>query len=154
MTGILHRLAAQNDTEMAKPDFATHFLRGIAHFNSREFWDAHESWEEIWLAAESDVEQFLQGLIQVAAAYHHLKRGTFPGGVRLFDSGLRRLQSFPAGFCDLDRGPMEMLARQHRAWAAERLSEEKRNDRLRDEEYPVLNLVITNRAPSPPLDRW
>ena len=137
-----------------KPDFATHFTRGIEHFNAREFWDAHESWEEIWLAAESDVEQFLQGLIQVAAAYHHLKRGTFSGGVRLFDAGLRRLQSFPPGFCDLDRQSMETLAREHRLWAAERLSEEKRDERLGDDEYPLLHLVITNRAPSPPLERW
>lgn len=137
-----------------KPDFAAFFTRGIEHFNAREFWEAHEAWEEIWLAAESDVEQFLQGLIQIAAAYHHLKRGTFSGGVRLFDAGLRRLQSFPPGFCDLDRAAVESSAKEHRAWAAERLSEEKRNDRLSQEAYPVLRLVITNRAPSPPLDRW
>jgi uncharacterized protein len=129
-------------------------VRGVAHFNAREFWDAHEAWEEIWLAAESDVEQFLQGLIQVAAAYHHLKRGTFSGGVRLFDAGLRRLQAFPPGFCDLDRAAAESRAREHRVWAAERLGEEKRHERLHEDEYPLLRLVITDRAPSPPLDRW
>ena len=129
-------------------------MRGVAHFNAREFWDAHEAWEEIWLAAESEVEQFLQGLIQVAAAYHHLKRGTFSGGVRLFDAGLQRLQAFPPGFCDLDRAAAESLARVHRMWAAERLSEEKRDERLREDEYPLLRLVTTDRAPSPPLDRW
>jgi uncharacterized protein len=139
---------------MAKPDFASHFVRGIEHFNAREFWDAHEAWETIWLAAESDIEQFLQGLIQIAAAYHHLQRGTFSGGVRLFDAGLQRLQAFPPGFCDLDRAAAESLARAHRVWAAERLSGEKRNERLRDNEYPLLRLVITDRAPSPPLERW
>ena len=137
-----------------KPDFAAHFIRGIAHFNAREFWDAHEAWEEIWLAAESDVDQFLQGLIQIAAAYHHLKRGTFSGGVRLFDAGLRRLRAFPPGFCDLDRTSAESLAEVHRVWAAARLDEGKSNERLADDEYPLLRLVITDRAPAPPVERW
>ena len=43
-----------------KPDFVTHFRDGVAHFNAAEFWEAHESWEMLWLAARSDVKQFLQ----------------------------------------------------------------------------------------------
>ena len=67
---------------MDKPDFKTFFLEGVHNFNSRKFWEAHESWETLWLAAESDLEQFLQGLIQVAAAYHHVQRGTYRGAPR------------------------------------------------------------------------
>jgi len=61
---------------MTKPDFRSHFLEGIDHFNSRRFWEAHEAWETLWLEAESDLDQYLQGLIQIAAAYHHIQRGT------------------------------------------------------------------------------
>jgi predicted metal-dependent hydrolase len=73
-------------------------LEGIEHFNAMRFWEAHESWEEIWLHAVGDRREFLQGLIQLAAAYHHVKRGTLRGGVRLFDSALRRLAKFPEGY--------------------------------------------------------
>lgn len=92
-----------------KPEFVTHFREGIAHFNATEFWHAHESWETLWLAAESDVKQFLQGLIQVAAAYHHVKRGTLRGAPRLFEAGMRKLAPFPQDFCGLDRSQVVEL---------------------------------------------
>jgi predicted metal-dependent hydrolase len=86
-----------------KPDFVTHFRAGLAHFNATEFWEAHESWETLWLAAESDAKRFLQGMIQVAAAYHHVKRGTLAGAPRLFEAGMRKLAPFPQDFCGVDR---------------------------------------------------
>ena len=88
-------------------DFVTHFRAGLDHFNAGEFWDAHESWETIWLEAESDVHVFLQGLIQLAAAYHHVKRGTYPGGLRLFDAALQKLEGFPKRWCGIDRTSVE-----------------------------------------------
>jgi predicted metal-dependent hydrolase len=101
---------------MTKPDFVTYARAGIDHFNRREFWEAHEAWETIWLVAESDVEQFLQGLIQIAAAYHHVQRGTYRGAARLFDAGLKRLEPYPAVFCGIDRDAAEKAARRHREW--------------------------------------
>ena len=133
-----------------KPDFVSHLTAGVEHFNARRFWEAHESWEEIWLVAQSDAEQFLQGLIQVAAAYHHLQRGTFRGGVRLFDSGLRRLSSFDALYCGMDRAAVEDGARAHRAWAADLVAAGDYTQRLGDGEYPTLVL----RSPSPPSEAW
>jgi predicted metal-dependent hydrolase len=133
---------------MTKPDFKTYFLEGIHHFNQREFWEAHESWETIWLAAESEVEQFLQGLIQIAAAYHHVKRGTFRGAIRLFDAGLQRLEPFPMQYCGLDRSAVDAAARRHRAWLADRAG------RTFDEsEYPEL-ILLSERNIAPPFVQW
>ncbi|HEU4521538.1 MAG TPA: DUF309 domain-containing protein [Thermoanaerobaculia bacterium] len=135
-----------------KPDFTTHLDRGVEHFNALEFWEAHEAWEAIWLAAASEIEQYLQGLIQLAAAYHHLRRGTFRGGVRLFDAALRRLSEFPSGYCGLDRSEAEMAARRHREWAAAVLAR-KSEERLREDDYPKLRRV--NGAPVvPPIEDW
>ncbi|HEY3057221.1 MAG TPA: DUF309 domain-containing protein [Thermoanaerobaculia bacterium] len=136
-----------------KPDFVPIFLRGVDHFNALEFWDAHESWEELWLAAESELEQFLQGLIQIAAAYHHMKRGTFRGGVRLFDAGLRRLSHFPDPFCGVNRSSVERAARAHRMWAAD-LIERNVDERLPADQYPKLELVKSAQAPMPPSSAW
>lgn len=130
---------------MTKPDFTTHFLEGIAHFNAERFWEAHESWEQIWLAAESDVEQFLQGLIQIAAAYHHVRRGTYSGAIRLFDAGLRRLSAFEPRYCALDRSVVEEAARRQREELASGAAEIKKN-------YPKLTLI--SEAPQPPIAEW
>ena len=50
------------------------FDLGLTHFNSRRFFEAHEIWEEIWLVEAEPEKTFLQGLIQLAAAYHHYER--------------------------------------------------------------------------------
>ena len=136
---------------MTKPDFSHYFLEGIHDFNARKFWEAHEAWETIWLVAESDVEQFLQGLIQVAAAYHHIQRGTYRGAIRLIDAGLKRLEPFPARYCGIDRTVVEDAARGHRAWlAACSLAPDQP---LRADEYPKLAL-LDPPAVVPPSEQW
>ena len=89
--------------------------RGVELFNVHEFWHAHEAWEALWLKASGDEKQFLQGLIQLAAAYHHVKRGTSPrGAVRLFEAALRRLEPFPEGFQGVSRTEACATALLHR----------------------------------------
>lgn len=138
---------------MTTPDFATHFLEGLDRFNGRRFWDAHESWETIWLAAESDMEQFLQGLIQLAAAYHHIQRGTLRGAPRLFDAALGRLAAFPDGFCGLDRASAEETARRHRKWVAS-LVERDESGSLAEEEFPSMTLLAERTSFSAPRQDW
>ena len=133
---------------MPKPDYRTYFLEGVSHFNAREFWEAHESWETIWLVAESDIEQFLQGMIQLAAAYHHVKRGTHRGAVRLFEAALRRLEPFPRRFSGIDRSAAEETARRHRQRIVS--SAEK----VPPAEFPELLLLPPEEAPIPPREVW
>ena len=73
------------------------FREGISLFNEHRFWHAHEAWERIWLTASGDEKRFLQGLIQLAAAYHHVQRGTLRGAGRLFDAALTKLAPFAEG---------------------------------------------------------
>lgn len=71
------------------------FRRGVEQFNSRHFFEAHETWEEIWLASPEPEKTFLQGIIQIAAAFHHYTRGNTKGARTLLEAGLRRLERFP-----------------------------------------------------------
>lgn len=87
---------------------------GVRLFNAQRFWHAHEAWERIWLAAEGSDKTFLQGLIQLAAAYHHVQRGTFRGGVRLFDAALSKLAPYPVHFLGIDRDEVVASAKKHR----------------------------------------
>ncbi|GGJ50771.1 DUF309 domain-containing protein [Deinococcus roseus] len=43
---------------------------GIRLFNARQYWEAHEAWEKLWLEAEGDQKKFLSALILLAAALH------------------------------------------------------------------------------------
>lgn len=91
-----------------------HLESGIRLFNAHHFWHAHEKWEELWLKSAGDEKRFLQGLIQLAAAYHHVQRGTLRGAGRLFDAALAKLEPFPAGYGGVDRAQVVEAARRHR----------------------------------------
>ena len=71
------------------------FERGVAHFNAREFFEAHEIWEELWLRTPEPDKTFLQGLIQIAAAFHHYGRGNVRGTKSLLAAGVAKLGGFP-----------------------------------------------------------
>ncbi|HTR45843.1 MAG TPA: DUF309 domain-containing protein [Verrucomicrobiae bacterium] len=78
------------------------FKRGVAHFNAREFFEAHEAWEELWLPADEPEKTFLQGMIQIAAAFHHYQRRNPRGTKSLLSAGLGRLESCPKEFRSMD----------------------------------------------------
>src|SRR5207237_6111968 len=113
------------DAPMIPRDARDKLSEGVAHFNATEFWEAHESWEHLWLEAEGDLVEFYQGLIQLAAAYHHAKRGTLRGAVRLFDASLKRLEPFPADFLEVDRRAAIEVAQEHRQWAGDNIESKK-----------------------------
>jgi predicted metal-dependent hydrolase len=119
--------------------------RGVMHFNARRFFEAHEAWEELWLGNRSELSEFLRGLIQLAAAYHHLQRGTFRGAVRLFDAALERLSRYPPNYAFVAREEAERAAREHRQWAAGVLALHARDVRMFEERiasYPLLGVVV------------
>jgi uncharacterized protein len=72
------------------------FQRGVSHFNAREFFEAHEVWEEIWLVESEPERTFLQGIIQIAAAFHHYCRANPDGAESLLAAGIVKLSRFPA----------------------------------------------------------
>ena len=114
---------------------------GVAFFNEGHFWDAHEQWEELWKDAAGPPRQFLQGLIQLAAALHHLQRGTLPGAVRLIGEASRRLDPFPDGYLGVRRGLV--LQRATLDAAAIRSGTDPWTDsRPRPAGFPLLELVI------------
>ena len=61
---------------------------GLRCYRAEEFFLAHEHWESVWLHSEEPEKTFLQSLIQIAAAFHHLQRGNRRGT----ESLLRRAQ--------------------------------------------------------------
>jgi uncharacterized protein len=69
-------------------------LQGIDLFNHRKFFECHEALEEAWLEAAGGEKTFLQGLIQVTVALHHLGNRNQAGARRLLVAGIEKLSAF------------------------------------------------------------
>lgn len=78
-------------------------VKGITLFNQGLYWHAHEAWEAIWLETDPPEKQFVQALIQVAAAWHHVQKGNRRGAVRLARRALALLEPFDAHYWGIDR---------------------------------------------------
>jgi predicted metal-dependent hydrolase len=83
-------------------------FEGLRCFHSGKFFEAHEHWELVWLAADEPEKTFLQGLIQVAASFHHLQRGNHLGTRSLLRSALRRLDKYPDYFAGIAVAPLRV----------------------------------------------
>lgn len=95
------------------PEAAARFRRGVEEFNAGKFFEAHESWEVLWLAATEPDKTFLQGITQVSAAFHHYARKNRRGAQSLLKRGLRKLEQFPAEYRGVD---LEKLRGEAREW--------------------------------------
>ena len=70
------------------------YLEGIEHFNQCDFFEAHESWEELWTEYHGPSRKFYQGLIQIAVCFHHFGNGNTRGAIKLYNSSRAYLQEY------------------------------------------------------------
>jgi len=123
---------------MNERDERAAFRRGMRQFNTHKFWHAHESWESIWLTAPEPDKTFLQGIIQISAAFYHHQRGNLEGMRSLMRRGLAKVEQLPAGY----RGVrVEELRRAVRKWVAASAAE---GEKLPGK-YPRLRRLLARR---------
>jgi predicted metal-dependent hydrolase len=82
---------------------------GIRLFNDRFFFEAHEVLEGVWREDHGESKLFLQGLIQISAAYHHAQNGNIIGATTLLQRGAEKVRRYPAGYLGIDT--KDLLAR-------------------------------------------
>ena len=70
------------------------FQQGLKAFNNRQFYDAHEYWEELWLDYKLDDAQFIQGLIQLAVSYFHFYNGNINGARSMIKKCLKKIEIY------------------------------------------------------------
>ena len=70
------------------------FLKGVDEFNQGLFFECHETLEEIWLEENGEERRFYQGIIQIAAGYFKLQQGVPAGAIKLWHSGLEKLEPY------------------------------------------------------------
>lgn len=79
---------------------------GLRCFHCGEFFEAHEHWEAVWLGTPEPEKTFLQGLIQITAAFHHFQRKNFAGTISLLRSAHGRLDQYPEAFAGIAVAPL------------------------------------------------
>jgi hypothetical protein len=71
------------------------YLAGWELFNRGEYWHAHEAWEAVWKRHPEPWRLFLEGIIQLAAAYHLLTvKRRFSGMMGNFAKAEEKLRLF------------------------------------------------------------
>ena len=70
------------------------FRKGVEAFNNRQFYDAHEYWEELWLEYKLDDANFIQGLIQLAVSYFHFFNENIKGAESMCRKCLKKFETF------------------------------------------------------------
>jgi len=79
---------------------------GLQCYRHEQFFEAHEHWEIVWLKSHEPEKTFLQALIQITAALHHLQRDNVRGALSLMKAALRRLEAYPAFFGGIALGAL------------------------------------------------
>jgi predicted metal-dependent hydrolase len=82
------------------------FWRGLEEFNSREFYNCHDTLEAIWIESQPPTKLFYQGLIQIAVGLYHLENRNWQGAVTLLRSGIDRLEYFCPRYFGVELTPL------------------------------------------------
>jgi uncharacterized protein len=68
--------------------------RGLDQVRNGHYFEAHESFEDAWRAAEPGEKDFFQGLVHVTVAWYQARRGNRTGCERQLAKAQRRLTAF------------------------------------------------------------
>ncbi len=78
------------------------YIKGIEAFNSHQFYDAHEYWEDLWSDYRLKDAKFIQGLIQLSVGYFHITNFNRNGALGLLKKCRGKLIDFSPIHRELD----------------------------------------------------
>jgi|SRR5450759_67760 predicted metal-dependent hydrolase len=89
---------------MTMPPNRGEFNRGLDLFNRAHFFDAHEVLEDAWreVPRHSPLRRHLQGMVQLAVAFHHESTGNHVGARSVLERAMRNLNGADSSFPDFD----------------------------------------------------
>ena len=76
--------------------------QGIYFFNAGRYFQAHESWEDLWRVTRGPLRLFYQGLIQAAVGLHHLQHGNLNGARAQLTKSVAKLAGYPPRLCQIE----------------------------------------------------
>tara|TARA_B100000003_G_scaffold205669_1_gene219696 strand:- start:819 stop:1181 length:363 start_codon:yes stop_codon:yes gene_type:complete len=70
------------------------FREGLNHYREGNYFDAHESWEELWSDYYLSDRRFIQGLIQLSVSFVHLERDNLKGARSLLNKSIEKFEEY------------------------------------------------------------
>ena len=70
------------------------YNEGLHHFKSKDYFEAHESWEDLWSDYYLEDRKFIQGLIQLSVSFVHLENNNMNGAKSLLRKAKEKFQLF------------------------------------------------------------
>lgn len=123
------------------------YRRGIDLFNHGYYWEAHEAWERLWIAAGRGgvAGDFLKGLIKLAAAGVKVREGNRAGAQRHLARASQLFQQTIGNRSKDDSFGLDL--QQLLNWAGEPLPDV---DSVHDDSVtPVFGFVLVLQTPEP-----
>jgi len=77
-------------------------LKSVEQFNRGEYYECHETLEEMWMSERGRIRDFYKGILQIGVALYHAKRSNLKGAMRLVCSGMDLLNSFAPACMGID----------------------------------------------------
>ena len=74
------------------------FYVGLEQFNRGEYFEQHESLEEIWIADQRAIRRLYQGILKIGVGFYKLRLGNYRGTVNHIAGGIAYLERFD-GHC-------------------------------------------------------
>jgi predicted metal-dependent hydrolase len=84
------------------PSIETLYAEGIRSFNECDFFEAHETWEELWTEYRGPARRYYQGLIQAAVALHHFGNGNIRGAKKVYLTSRAYLDDYRPAYLGLN----------------------------------------------------
>ena len=82
--------------------------RGVVLFNQADFFDAHEVFEDLWRSVPRSLpaSQHIQGMVQLAVAFHHQSHGNMIGAGSVLERAIRNLHGAEGSLPELEFDPL------------------------------------------------
>lgn len=79
---------------------------GLALFDAKKYWHAHEALETAWLEEPGPVRHLYRGILQAGVVYLHAERVNYRGVIKVYKRCRKWLDPFPARCRGLDIGQL------------------------------------------------
>lgn len=70
------------------------FQKGLHAYKNKDYFSAHDHWEELWSDYYLEDRLFVQALIQMAVSFVHLENGNLKGAQSLMNKSLKKLKEY------------------------------------------------------------
>ena len=81
--------------DLCEQSISGKLLQALGEFNRGDWFECHETLEDLWIGSEGEIRDFYQGALQLAVALHHWRNGNWGGAMSLLKGGagyLRRVR--------------------------------------------------------------